>query len=185
MELYLTHQPCSVCLFTTVSVLTSSGKFHSGMLVLSEQILWWRFLYKKWQNHQVPWMHKMSFFLASGCDSNTLDNHFFSLLTTRSSAESTLGWGMCALLVLVKCPLLGKGWWCCSLEPCPLPCLWPTGTLAWRSWLICEHQIPFYKARIIILLSWSCLIELWVLSADNFPWRCDWRSFSAIGVFPW
>lgn len=50
------------------------------------------------------------------------------------------------------------------------PWLRPTGTMAWRSWLIYEHQIPFYKARVIILLSWSRLFELWVLSADTFPW---------------
>lgn len=85
----ITHQLYSVCLFTILSVTTFSGKFHSGMLVLSEQIFWWHFLYKKWQNPQVPCMHKMSCFLALGCDSNSLDSHFFSLLLmTRSSAES-------------------------------------------------------------------------------------------------
>lgn len=64
-------------------------------------------------------MHNMSFFLAVGCDSNTLDDCFFSLfLATREvQVKVVREWGVSALLVLLKCPLLGRGWWCCSALP--------------------------------------------------------------------
>lgn len=47
------------------------------------------------------------------------------LLSTGSLAISALGQGPCALLVSVKyCPMLGRGDWCCWLEPCTPPCPW-------------------------------------------------------------
>lgn len=101
-----------------------------------------------------------------------LDNHFFSLLlTTREVQLKVLRDGEfvhCWCLWNVPC-LEGGGDVACWSPALP-PWLQPTGSLAWRTWLICDHQIPFYKARIIIFLSWSCLFELWVLSADTFPW---------------
>lgn len=169
MEVYLTHQPCSVvaihyCLCVnflwTAPFCNASNKWANMMGTFSVQMLAKSPSFMGTQNEpslvMLLWpQHSWQPFLSP-------------LLSTGSLAANALGQGLCALLASVKCcALLGRGDGCCWSEPGPPLCPWGLSGLeklislcAWNPLL----QSKDYNPPFLVLS------ELWVLSADIFPY---------------